>query len=152
MNGAKVIIHSANIIGLTPGSYVTSGGEMDVYIQNYNCTDALYRTSNNSQSGGKNNNAFGSSIDAVQMQQAPNIVSAQKTMAIKVYPNPSNGMISIERESEEPINIIVSDVNGKIVYIGNVSGSITNLDLNTIQNGVYLLQAGSNKFKLMIVK
>jgi len=54
-------------------------------------------------------------------------------------------------------------VNGKIVYTGDISGkqvyssTITESGINTVdasilQNGMYLLQAGNEKFKLMIVK
>jgi hypothetical protein len=155
VNNAKVIIHSGNVIGLLPGVSITAGGEMDVTIKSYNCANLLFRTANNNQNGGGGIASGGNiATNGAELQPMQDAVSAtQKTTAIKVYPNPSAGTISIERESEEPINITISDLNGKIVYTGTVTGSgVNNLDISTVQNGAYLLQAGSNKFKLVVVK
>ena len=128
---------------------------MDVTIKSYNCANLLFRTANNNQNGGGGIASGGNiATNGAELQPMQDAVSAtQKTTAIKVYPNPSAGTISIERESEEPINITISDLNGKIVYTGTVTGSgVNNLDISTVQNGAYLLQAGSNKFKLVVVK
>ena len=69
------------------------------------------------------------------------------------YPNPSTGMVNIERESEESTEIAVSDLNGKMLYKQTLNGSgASSIDLSSLQNGAYMLQAGADKFKLMIVK
>ena len=152
-NNAKIIMHSGNLIGIMPGTSFPAGGEIEAFIKAYPCTaDADWRLANNNQAGGTiNGNSLTTATDPLPL--AKNVISAQKTAAIKVYPNPSNGTISIERESEDPLAITICDLNGKIVYTGTVTGSgVNNLDISTVQNGAYLLQAGNNKFKLMVVK
>ena len=151
VKNAKVILHSGDVvngggIALMPGVNVLPGGEMDVFIDQYPCgADPAWRMANN-------NNGGANALQAQSLQLAPNVVSAKKVSGIKVYPNPSSGNISIERESEEPTSIVISDLNGKIVYTGTIGGGLNSIDLSSLQNGAYMLQAGADKFKLMIVK
>ena len=48
-------------------------------------------------------------------------------------------MVCIERESEEPVSITLSDLNGKIVYTGAISGALNSIDLSSLENGVYAI-------------
>jgi hypothetical protein len=161
MNGAKVILHSGGMptgtsggIALMPGVNFLPGGEADVFIDNFPCPlETDHRQSSNTvpRGGIHGGNSITASTNTLPLAQ--NAVSAQKTSTIKVYPNPSNGMISIDRQTEEPADIIISDLNGKIVYTSSITGSgVSNIDISTVQNGAYLLQVGSNKFKVMVVK
>lgn len=63
----------------------------------------------------------------------------QSISAIEVYPNPSNGFVSISSEDDSDKSIQVMDLSGKIVASA-VMQVKTTLDLSTVDSGVYLIQ------------
>ena len=66
--------------------------------------------------------------------------------SVELFPNPSNGFfqMNFNTNSSESYHLIVSDVNGKIVYKQNANSSVgendMNLHLDFLSKGVYLLQ------------
>jgi hypothetical protein len=81
---------------------------------------------------------------------------------MNVYPNPAAEYVNIDINLEntaEYANILVADINGKIVIarkFNNVSTKEVNLDLTNLASGVYTLQVitpeGFNSTKLSVVK
>ncbi len=73
-----------------------------------------------------------------------------------IFPNPSNGIFNIKIENAiENATISVADLNGRIVYetkIKNINYKV--LDLNHLQNGVYILNIsdGSSKYSQKLIK
>ena len=71
---------------------------------------------------------------------------------IKLYPNPSNGIVKIA--TEKSVNVTVMDISGKVVFnFENVSNE-NNLDLSSLQKGAYLIkmsnEIGSETQKLIL--
>jgi len=68
---------------------------------------------------------------------------------IKVYPNPSSGLVNVQLEASENVNLEVSDMNGKVVYsneLGTVYGTSTqSIDLSDIAKGVYMIRVDLNE-------
>lgn len=66
-----------------------------------------------------------------------------KLTYIKISPNPSNGVIDIEYESEDkPMMISIFDINGKRVFEQNVAGgrsSLKNVDLSKEAKGIFFV-------------
>ena len=61
-------------------------------------------------------------------------------IAKKVYPNPGNGLFTLEFATPTKKSIKVSDLSGRIVFRkNNLSGESYHLDLRNFQNGVYFL-------------
>ena len=73
--------------------------------------------------------------------------------SISIHPNPSTGIITIERESQDFQSIKIIDFKGEVVYSGFMEGSgASKFDIGYLQNGMYLFIAGLEKYKLMILK
>ncbi len=67
------------------------------------------------------------------------IGSTLNSTELKIYPNPSNGLINIV--SNEIINEIrVYDLSGKQVFLQNDSSSHTQVDLSILNTGMYVLK------------
>jgi len=72
---------------------------------------------------------------------------------LSVYPNPTNGMVTINFDVEKAndVKVIVSNLNGQIVYqenINSLNGVYNNsIDLSQQAKGVYMLSIVSNKGK-----
>ena len=67
-----------------------------------------------------------------------------------IYPNPSSGIFTIERElfsEREPYQI--TDITGKIIAKGELAEKQTQIDLSAAQSGVYFLKTSSGVFRLL---
>ncbi|HFC00317.1 MAG TPA: T9SS type A sorting domain-containing protein [Phaeodactylibacter sp.] len=65
-----------------------------------------------------------------------------KTNAVKVFPNPSSGDITIELKFQitEQAQLRLTDLTGKIVFEKNIQNASTTHHFNHLPKGVYLLQ------------
>ncbi|MCF6306600.1 MAG: T9SS type A sorting domain-containing protein [Flavobacteriaceae bacterium] len=69
---------------------------------------------------------------------------------LTVYPNPSNGIFNISHNfitSETPYQI--SDITGKIIQQGNITGEQSQIDISQSQNGVYLFTSEGTTVRLL---
>ena len=62
------------------------------------------------------------------------------TLQIRAYPNPNNGLITIECPSAECQLFTIHDISGRVCISGLITGSITQVSLVSIPPGVYVLQ------------
>lgn len=58
---------------------------------------------------------------------------------VKVYPNPSNGLINVSNDLNVENTIIVTDLTGKQVA-SKVASAATTIDLNNVGAGVYMVE------------
>lgn len=59
---------------------------------------------------------------------------------VKVYPNPTKGMVTLQFEKTVKTGFYrLSDFSGKLLSDGIITNSIVTLDLTRYENGVYLL-------------
>ncbi len=69
-------------------------------------------------------------------------------VAVRVYPNPSNGLINVRvNQFVGKINIQIIDLNGRAVYnqIDDKFNTEKSININALQNGVYIMKVtGSN--------
>lgn len=56
--------------------------------------------------------------------------------SISIFPNPSNGIITIN--SENTLNLTITDITGKVVFSKNNVTNNENINLSNLQTGIYL--------------
>jgi Secretion system C-terminal sorting domain len=62
---------------------------------------------------------------------------------IKIYPNPSNGLITVDSANE--VDITVTDLTGKVVYVAKAVTNQSALNLSALQKGVYLVKMSNQE-------
>jgi PA domain/Secretion system C-terminal sorting domain len=68
-----------------------------------------------------------------------------KTDAVKVYPNPSNGIYNLKIDKfVGKVTIQVVDINGRMVYNQTNENSEKTIDLSAFQSGIYVLKVTGN--------
>ncbi len=72
-------------------------------------------------------------VDTIKLQAAANIKHINNNVSI--YPNPTSGIININTNAQI-VNIEVTDITGKVIYIGNTNS----IDISTQPNGVYFIK------------
>jgi len=94
----------------------------------------------------------------INVSATSSIDATKSIVDFSIFPNPSNGLFSVELNSsiESQIEMSIQDISGSIVYKTILSEDFQTFDLkNELSNGVYLvtLNGISNKtFKLVIQK
>ena len=64
---------------------------------------------------------------------------------LKIYPNPSNGLINIELKELKSAKISIYNINGKLVYSGKMAKNTEQIDL-TAYSGMLLVKIDSKEF------
>ena len=84
----------------------------------------------------------------VRIENVTGVETADTPLA-RVYPNPTDGTITIETRGFIPLSdsyiLTISDINGKILLRQTVSDQITQLDVSAYPSGVYLLTIDDGK-------
>ena len=80
-------------------------------------------------------------IDKVLLPSSSSIQESGLT-DIKIYPNPSSDIINLI--SKEPLRFELTDLNGKIIFSGDVETSAT-VNITNLDSGLYLLNLYSQK-------
>jgi hypothetical protein len=70
-------------------------------------------------------------------------VESSKPRIISIYPQPSQGAITVSTDFEEGFDYSVFSINGQLVQQGNTASSSAQLDLSRTAKGVYLLKLKS---------
>ena len=69
--------------------------------------------------------------------------SFEKTDALSLYPNPSNGMLNIVLDTSADVKITINDILGKKVYHSNQKNDDAvfnkNIDLGNLEKGLYIV-------------
>lgn len=73
----------------------------------------------------------------------------QTSWQLRLYPNPSAGVLTIQTNVEEALPAMVADMTGRTVWTGEVSFSRT-LDLSGVTAGVYMVKVGSKRGKVVM--
>lgn len=63
----------------------------------------------------------------------------------KVYPNPVNGQLTIEAGKITNELYVVCDQMGKKIQSGQLDFPLTNIEVSTLNQGIYFIQIGENK-------
>ena len=75
---------------------------------------------------------------------------------LSIYPNPAHDILNVEVDPMLHTNIMIYYLTGKAVLDSNVDGSVQQLNISHLQNGVYFVKAygegGSSLQKLIISK
>jgi len=68
----------------------------------------------------------------------------QTQFEYKIYPNPSNGYITVENSKKTEINVIVTDIIGKPIIKKTLYNKSNELNLSSLSNGMYFITINNN--------
>jgi len=92
----------------------------------------------------------GESFVVARLNNGSLSVSEFEKNSFKIYPNPSNGIFTIERELfSEKTPYQITDITGKIISTGELTEKQSKLNLSSLQSGVYFLKTSNSVFRLL---
>jgi len=65
-------------------------------------------------------------------------------VTFSIFPNPSTGSLSLNSNSILQGQVKVFDLNGKLVYVDQMNGKSMEIDLNSVESGVYFITLRSD--------
>ncbi|PLW93340.1 MAG: hypothetical protein C0592_06445 [Marinilabiliales bacterium] len=68
---------------------------------------------------------------------------------LKVFPNPADGVFSVEYTSQEAFPYEILDIKGRIIQTGILHIGINTIDLQEVENGSYFLRTRFSEIKLI---
>jgi hypothetical protein len=110
------------------------------------CNLTLYVTEDKNTSGTWNQKPAGKVITAIRtpVGNAPLAIAENKnTERARVYPNPSNGIVYIDRSDNGKFTLEVTDILGNQVYRSTLEGTRSNIDMSAYESGVYFIKVNS---------
>ena len=94
-----------------------------------------------------------SNLAVIEITQVTNAEDLRPLTAT-LYPNPTDGLLTLEFETQGQYVVTISDMNGKILLCQTVNDTGARLDLSNYPAGVYLLTIddGKRKSAIRVVK
>ncbi len=122
----------------TAGSYV------------FICKDIALQSDNKILAVGEES-IVGADIVLARLNNSPLSVPEFEKQQINVYPNPSDGIFILENNflSETDNSFRITDITGKILFTGILGGTQTQIDLSSLQSGIYFLKTTNRVFRLL---
>jgi len=86
----------------------------------------------------------------VRFNNDPLGIEDQQLQNFIIYPNPSNGIFKINHDFiNSSTHYHITDISGKVIQTGSLTGEQTVLDLSIVQSGMYLFTASGSTFRLI---
>jgi hypothetical protein len=90
----------------------------------------------------KNNVPMGSELhlDQIKLDYNTHIFTPESQSSVHIYPNPSNGIITIESNTIDPCMMNIYDLNGNLLYEEYAVLGTRQLNFSDFPKGVYLIR------------
>lgn len=83
-----------------------------------------------------------------KLSELLSVEDAIKDVDVNIYPNPVTDILNVSVNSEIPVNVSITDINGKTVY--NSTTAITQkIDMSNFSSGLYTVNVGGKMWKIM---
>lgn len=140
---SDVFLKASNYIVMKPQSQINSGAQFLARIENCDGTSNAkiinpVKTSEN--------------FDPISFSENNELLDTE-VLGLKIYPNPSDGLINISNTTVIE-NVIITDMNGRIVKNIALEASEGQINISDLSQGVYILNITSNgkSFTKKIIK
>jgi hypothetical protein len=81
----------------------------------------------------------------LEVNDCTGLIANSINSGIKVYPNPTNGLISVEFNSSLERTVEVTDVTGRVIARELSNSTALSFNLGTLSNGIYLVKIISSE-------
>ncbi|MBS1651839.1 MAG: T9SS type A sorting domain-containing protein [Bacteroidetes bacterium] len=151
----SVTLNAGTEIGIVQEAGFSLGSEAQLYIQSYPCAE-IFRLKENTTASNTtksyNKGAFSQNNFITKKQ----ISADQNPYKIGIYPNPTQGKVSVNIFSptqQNAVQLSIEDLTGKIVFMQtldlNAGLSHNELNLLDLVNGVYFVKLNDSQGKLL---
>ncbi|MGW8145238.1 MAG: T9SS type A sorting domain-containing protein, partial [Anaerolineales bacterium] len=69
-----------------------------------------------------------------------------KQLRTSIYPNPAFSLLTVEINAPDLYEVEITNLNGKLIQVGEFIGATHQIDLSSFQKGVYFITIRSKDF------
>jgi hypothetical protein len=146
----QALVNTTSNAATDPAYSSYPNGNWRVDAVGFNCTPSFRLSGNNSIQS-----TYSKAHSNTTKPEALGIANLTGASQVSVYPNPSNGIFSVETNSTEKKAIQLYDVSGKLVLMQTINGKAS-IDASRLSEGVYNLNISGDKEvlnkKILIVR
>ncbi len=132
------------------GGLDTSFGENGVTTHSFESSDAIFQ--DNGKILGMGNTYWYSgdkNFYMARFNNSPLSISEVANANYTVFPNPSNNKFIIQHDYTTETPYQITDISGKVIQTGKLTGEQTIINLSTKQSGMYFLNTSGKTYKLI---
>jgi hypothetical protein len=148
-------ISGESFINIVNGGILINGDNIDV-INDYVTNSLILADDGNVDVIVEIQNINGVDYTAVYAEGLPMSISEELLAGVNVFPNPSNGLITIQHAFNGTKHITVYNMSGQVVNkLVNIESAQTTVDLSSASKGVYLVEieiGSSSKIVKVVVR
>lgn len=95
---------------------------------------------------------------ALRLAEEEEVFERSPLKELKIYPNPSNGLLYIEIAENKNVQVQLFDLSGKLILAQNITNTAKHqeIDISNVTNGVYIIHVtnGNESLhgKLVLIK
>ena len=86
-------------------------------------------------------------VDTVTVGEPQSIGELNNSIEMTLYPNPNNGNFSVSISEVGNYNVVIRNVIGQSIYRNLINGTITEVKLQNVESGIYLVTIQSDGFE-----
>lgn len=157
----QVIVNPTPVIAVTGNTYICAGyptnlsasatgvnnfewKASDLYLQSPVVSVAPMATTAYTVSGVDANQCKGTAVVVVAVEPCTGLKNINgASNKVSVYPNPNNGVFTVELNNNADKTIEVIDVTGRVVLTAQTANATTEVNINSLSNGVYYIKVKS---------
>ena len=91
-------------------------------------------------------------VDCDEIYNIYNNVAENEDTGVEVYPNPTNGVITIvgtDYVCSQTTEFVITNITGQIVLQGTISSDNQQIDVRNLENGMYFIKIGNETIKII---
>ena len=79
-------------------------------------------------------------FDACNISDTTGIYNAYGDDGFRLYPNTNDGSFTIELARNDNAEMVIMDMNGKIIYLKEITDGTEQVDISKYPNGIYFIR------------
>ena len=121
-------------------------------VYRLNCTahKTLIKIFTTNRVKSKNNILNLNQVQSACYNYTSSAVTAQELSEIRIYPNPTNGLLTLDLGQISEGTVMLIDLQGRVIRSINVKSSISSIDLSDLPAAMYFLRISSQTETLIL--
>jgi len=85
-------------------------------------------------------------VPKLKNEQIATGINEQMAREIMIYPNPATDAVTLQSNGNKGLTVELSTINGTLIYKSKIEGTLHQINLSNLSNGVYFVTVKSDNF------
>ena len=85
-------------------------------------------------------------VPQLKSEQLATGINEQMAREVMIYPNPATDAVSVQTSGNKGFTVELSTINGTLIYKSKIEGTLHQINMSNLSNGVYFVTVKSDNF------